>query len=109
MVRWLASFLLWDAESGARLTMTSVESEHRVREREQAKVDRIIESMRFEKTTKITSSNHQPISTMHTDHVPQCHTSAFLENLQRRSLYHLPGQAAPMPHHSFREGISPTI
>ena len=42
----------------------------------------IIESLRLEETTQITQSNHQPIPTMPTDWVPQCHIHPFLENLQ---------------------------
>ena len=34
---------------------------------------RITESLRLKKVTKILRSNHQPIPTMHTHHVPQCH------------------------------------
>ena len=43
---------------------------------------RITESLRLEKTSKITKSNHQPIPTMPINHVPQCHISTILEVLQ---------------------------
>lgn len=33
--------------------------------------------------TKITKFNHQPISTIPTNHVPQCHIYPLLENLWR--------------------------
>jgi len=45
---------------------------------------RSTESLRLEKTTKTTESNHQPASTMPTDHIPQCHISTVLEHLQRQ-------------------------
>jgi len=41
-----------------------------------------VESFRSEKSTKIISSNHQPITTMPTNHVPGCDIYPFLENLQ---------------------------
>ena len=43
---------------------------------------RITESLRSEKTTKISQANHQPIPTMRTNHVPQCHIYPSLENHQ---------------------------
>ena len=43
---------------------------------------RLVESLRLGKTSKITQSNHQPTTTMPTDHVPQCHISTALEHLQ---------------------------
>jgi len=43
-----------------------------------------MESLRLEKTSKITQSNHQPILTVPTDRVPQCHI-------------HTPGTVTP-PH-----------
>ena len=64
---------------------------------------RIMESLRLEKTTEITQSNHQPIPTMPTNHVPQCHIYTFLEHHQGKWLHHLPGQPVPVPHHSFCE------
>ena len=45
---------------------------------------RITEPLRLEKTTKIIQSDHQPIPTIPTDHVPKCHISTFLEHLQGR-------------------------
>jgi len=39
---------------------------------------RIIELLRFKKTSKITQFNHQPTPTMPTKHVPQCHPTCFL-------------------------------
>ena len=41
-----------------------------------------IESLRLEKTSKITKSSCQFIPTMPTNHVPQCHISMVLEHLQ---------------------------
>jgi len=45
-------------------------------------INRIIELLRLEKTTKIIQSNRQPILSMPTDRVPQCHIYPFLEHLQ---------------------------
>ena len=59
---------------------------------------RITELLRLAKITKITQSNHQPIPTMPTAHVPQCHIHTALEHLQGRGLHHLPGQPVPLPH-----------
>ena len=42
----------------------------------------IIEILRLEKTSKITQSNHQPVLTMPTKHVPQCHIHVVSEHLQ---------------------------
>ena len=58
---------------------------------------RIIESLRMKKTAKIIQSNHQPIPTMASDCVPQCHINTFLEQLQGLWLHHFPGQPVPMP------------
>ena len=44
----------------------------------------IIESLRLEKTSKIIKTNRQHITTMPTNHIPQCHNSTFLEHLQRQ-------------------------
>jgi len=57
---------------------------------------RIIESLRMKKTAKIIQSNHQPIPTMATDCVPQCHINTFLEQLQGLWLHHFPGQPVLM-------------
>jgi len=46
--------------------------------------DRIIKSLRLEKTPKIISSSHLPIPTMPTDHVSRCHIRVVLEHLQGR-------------------------
>ena len=43
---------------------------------------RTTESLRLEKTTKITKSCHQPNTTMPSNHVSQCHIYSFLEHLQ---------------------------
>jgi len=53
---------------------------------------RITESWRLEKTPKITTSN--PIPTMPTDHVPQCHISMALEHLQGCWSHHSLGSRA---------------
>jgi len=55
--------------------------------------------IKFGKTTKIISAICQPIPTMLTNHIPQCHISTFLEHLQEWWLSHLPGQPVPMPQH----------
>ena len=39
---------------------------------------RITEALRLEKTTKIIWSNHQPITAMPINHVPQCHIHTVL-------------------------------
>jgi len=59
----------------------------------------------LEKTSKIIQSNHQPIPSMPTDHVPQCYIYKSLEHLQGQWLHHLCGQPEPMYHHSFREEV----
>ena len=64
-----------------------------------------MESLRLEKTPKITQSKHQPIPIMPTDHVPQCHIHTVLEHLHGRWLHHLPGQPVPLQHRSFWEEI----
>ena len=61
---------------------------------------RIIESLRLEKTTKIIQSNHEPIPTVPTNQVSQCHVSMVLQQLQRQSLHQIPWQPVPVPHHS---------
>lgn len=66
---------------------------------------RITDSLRLEKTSKIITSNLQPIPPMPTKHIPQCHISTFLEYLQGRWLQHLPGQPLPLPDGSFCEEI----
>lgn len=48
----------------------------------------IIVSRRLAKTTKIISSSQEPMPTMPTIHVPQCHIYIFLENIQASWLYH---------------------
>jgi len=58
-----------------------------------------IESLRLEKTSKVTQSNHQPTPTMPTNHVPQCHIRMVPEHLQGQRLRHHPGQSVPMPKH----------
>jgi len=45
-------------------------------------IQRITDSLRLEKTSKITKSNHQPIPTMPTNHVLQCHISMFIGHAQ---------------------------
>ena len=45
-----------------------------------------IESLRLGKTTKIIKSNHQPITTMLTDHVPQHHIFAAGQALLNTNL-----------------------
>ena len=67
-----------------------------------------MESLRLEKTTRITKSNHQPTPTVPTKHVPQCNIYTFL-NFWRQWLYYLPGHPGLMPHPSFREEIFPNI
>ena len=64
---------------------------------------RIVETLRLDKTSKITKSIHLPMPNMPTEHVPQCHISTFLEYLQGWWLHHFPGQPIPVPHHSFWE------
>ena len=44
--------------------------------------NKIIDSLKLEKTSKIISSNCQPIPTMPTNHVPQCHIHAVPECLR---------------------------
>jgi len=48
-----------------------------------------------------------PTST-HLHHIPQYHTSMFLEHLQGWCLHHVPGQPVPVHHHSWEE-IVPNI
>jgi len=64
------------------------------------------ESLRLEKTSKITKSNRQPIPT---NHIPQCHIYMFLEHLPGWWHHHLTGQSIPMPHHSFWQEVLPNI
>ena len=45
---------------------------------------------------------------MPTDHIPQCHISVVLEDLQGWLLHHLPGQPVPL-HHCFGEVLFPNI
>lgn len=45
-------------------------------------LDRVIESLRLERTSEIIQSNHQLIHTMPINHVPKCHNCTFLEHLQ---------------------------
>jgi len=66
---------------------------------------RVIRSLKLGKSAKIIQSNRQPIPTMPTHHVPQCHIHMVLEHLQGQWLHHLPGQPVPVPHHSFWEEI----
>ena len=47
---------------------------------------RTIESLRLEKTSRIIKSNRQPITTMPTGHICQCHICPFLEKVKAASL-----------------------
>ena len=66
---------------------------------------RSVESLRLEKTTKIIQFNHQPITILTNNHVPQCHIYMVLECLQGQWLHRLPGQPVPLPHHSFSSHV----
>ena len=69
---------------------------------EEAQKNRIIETLKLEKATKIIQSNHQPILTMPTKPcVSVPHLPFFCKHLQGGRLHHLPGQPVPMPHYSY--------
>ena len=54
------------------------------------KPGRITESLKLEKTSEVIMYNHQPLTTMLTNHVPQRYISTFLEDLQGLCLHHSP-------------------
>lgn len=59
---------------------------------------KITASLRLEMTTKVTQSNHHPITTIPTKSCPSVPHSHILENLTGCQLYHFPGQPVPIPH-----------
>ena len=63
------------------------------------------QSLRLENTFKII----QPIPTMPTDRVPQCHIFPLLEHPQAQWLHHPPGQPVPLHYYSFWEEMFPNI
>ena len=67
----------------------------------------ITESLRLERTSKITKSNHPPPRLL--NHVPKCHVYTVFEPLQGWGAHHCPGQPGPVLHNSFGEEIFPDI
>jgi len=70
---------------------------------------RITESLRFKKISEIIQPAISSPPPCLLNHVPQCHISTFLKNLQGQWLHHLPGQPMPMVHYSFWEEVFPNI
>jgi len=68
-----------------------------------------VESLRLEKTSKITKSNHQAITTIPTKRCPQMPHLHGFEPRQVWGLPHYPGQPGPMPDHSLTKEIFPNI
>jgi len=70
---------------------------------------RTTESLRLEKTSQITKSNHHPNTTMPAEPCPQVPHLRTFEYLQGWGLHHCPGQPCPMPDRSFSQDIFPNI
>ena len=70
---------------------------------------RIIESLRLEKTSKITKYDCQPKSTMPAKLCPDVPYLHVFEHLQRWGLHHFPGQPVPMLDHTSNKEIFPNI
>ena len=66
---------------------------------------RIIESLRSEKTSKVSKSNCQPTPPCLLNHVLKRHIYTFFGHLQGWGLHHFPGQPVPVPDHSFSKDI----
>jgi len=67
---------------------------------------RITESLRWEKTSKITVNPTPPCLL---NRVPRCHFYTVFEPLQGWGTHHCPGQPVPMPDHSFSKKIFPNL
>jgi len=74
-----------------------------------AATNRIRESLRLEKTSKIIKSNHHPNTSMPAKPCPQVPHLHIFEPLQGWWLHHLLGQPGPMPDHSLSTEIFPSI
>ena len=69
----------------------------------------MIESLRLEKTTKLSSPTINPSPPCPLNHITQCHIYPLLEHLQGWWLHHFPGQLILLHCHPFWEDIFPSI
>jgi len=90
--KWSQSGHCWNARTEVRVLLSE---NHRI--------------IKVGKFSNVIQSNSQPTPVNTLGHVPQCHIYSFLKHLQGRWLHCLPGQAVPLPHHTFGEEIFPNI